>query len=120
MVPSGLLNTKLIFFQVLIALDPDVAPIAPAVDGKGNRAVVAFAAVFSLVKGFHGKVLFFFNFSGFLGKQPGVAGLALEFLPQVKFMFKDNRPHRLNKNDRAAAVFLGRSAMDIGRQEEQH
>jgi hypothetical protein len=89
-----------------MSLNTYVTPVTFRVYRKGNSTIMALAAVFSPVKGCHGKILFFFNLTGFLRKKLGVAALAIELLPEMKFMFKDHCPDRLNKNNRTATVFL--------------
>ncbi len=68
---------------------------------------MAFAAILSLIKGCHGKVVFFFYFPGIFGKWLRVTTQAGKFLPQMKFMLKDHSPHRFYKNYGTTSVFLG-------------
>ena len=92
---------------MLMSLNSYMTPIAPCVNRKGKGAVMALAAVFSLIKCLHGKIIFIFYFPRILGKWLWMTTLAGKFLPQMKLVLKNHRPHRLYKYYGAAPVFLG-------------
>jgi hypothetical protein len=84
-----------------------MTPVATGISRKGCGAVMALAAVFSLPERRHGKIIFLFNLTGLFGEEARVTVLAVKFLAEMEFMFKNHRSDRFNENYRPAAVFLG-------------
>ena len=58
------------------ALDANMARSAAGIGGKGQRPVMAGAAVFALIKGFHHKILVLLGLFGLLFKNAVVAHVA--------------------------------------------
>lgn len=80
---------------------------------------MTLTAIFALIKRRHDEILFFFNNTCFLGKQPGMAALAGKILAEVELMFKNNRPDRLDKNNGSAAILLGPGRSYIAYRQQQ-
>lgn len=107
--PEGLrgLVSRYVSLRPHILLDADMAAGALGIGGKSVFSVMASAAVFALIEGFHDEILLFLDLERLHFKETVVAlnaGKAL--ISPVLFMSKENGLHRFGIKDTLATAFF--------------